>query len=419
MACLPLQHGALDLGVCTLVSEVITSFTVIRNYDRMVNDYLGYSLNWTLPQMILCCKLCSVAWNYHDGQTAKERNTSLKHKLDEFQTKQMLPELPHPIEFFGYAFFFCGFLTGPWSDYRDYVDFTSRKMFKAEGGKIPNSILFVLKRLVMIAIALVGFKLSDDYNVKWTLTPEWMTFPLWKRCLLHIVVVELFYCKYYVVWWLGEGACSVIGISYNGRDEKGRVKWDRIRMVDIVKFKFAKSITRDMVPNWNIMSQHWLNRYVHRRFVGLGLSRTTSRYTTFLVSALWHGLYPGYYLFFIQCAVFMSIADLLHEMAMPFFTKEDGTPKYPQQYLLNVLVPISTLACLDYLAITFQLMAFSYAIQSLTTTYWIGHIFMLGVLITYFVTKPFRKSQKKRDYKVINIDDQSISTTKSLADKKR
>lgn len=385
----------------------------------MVNDYLGYSLNWTVPQMILCCKLCSVAWNYNDGQVAL---AGKEHTLDTYQKQQMVKKLPNIVEFFAYAFFFCGFLTGPWSDFKDYIDFTTRKMFKDEGGKIPHSLKFVLLRFGMIAIALIGFKLSDDYAVSWVLSDEWLTFPLWKRCFLYIFVVELFYCKYYVVWWLGEGACSIIGLSYNGRDEKGKVKWDRIRMVDIVKFKFARSITRDMVPNWNIMSQHWLSKYVHRRFVASGLSRSASRYLTFLVSAIWHGLYPGYYLFFIQCAVFIEISNLLYAMVWPFFTKEDGvTPKYPQMYILNVLIPISTIACLDYLAITFQLMAFTSAIKALSSVYWIGHIFMAFVIVVFFATRPFRKSSKKKGSRVDHIQENILkeTTKKTLDDKNR
>lgn len=351
------------------------------NYDRLVNDYLGYSLNWTVPQMILCCKLCSVAWNYDDGQLDSKK----KEKLTEYQKSHMIEETPSILEVFSYAFFFCGFLTGPWSDYNDYIEFTNRKMFKSENGIIPNSFLFILKRFAMISVALFGFILSDKYPVTMTLTEEWMIFPFWKRLALQMFAVELFYCKYYVVWWLGESTCSLIGISFNGRDEKGRAKWDRIKMVNIVKFKLARNIVRDMVPNWNMMSQHWLNKYVHQRFLRLGVNKGQSRWLTFVVSAIWHGLYPGYYVFFVQCALFMEVSTMLSELVWPLISEKDGKiVKYP--LLVNIGTPILTLLCLDYLAINFQLMSFWRGVKATKSLYFVGHVIMLAIVTLYFTT---------------------------------
>lgn len=340
--------------------------------------------------MIMCCKLCSIAWNYNDGHLAPEE----REKLSEYQKSHMITETPSLLEVYGYALFFCGFLTGPWSDFTDYIEFTNRKMFKAENGKIPISFKFMLKRFLMAAVALIGFVLSDIYPVTLTISEEFMTFPFWKRFLLLIFVVELFYCKYYVVWWLGEACCSLIGISYNGRDEKGRVKWDRIKMVNIVKFKFARNIVRDMVPNWNMMSQHWLNKYVHQRFIRLGVSKGHSRWLTFVVSAIWHGLYPGYYLFFVQCALFMEVSNMLYALVAPFIFEEDRkTPKYP---LFNAIVtPILTTTTLDYLVINFQLMSFWGGYQATKALYFIGHIIMIIITVLYFITSPLRRKKKR------------------------
>jgi len=34
----------------------------------MYHNYLGFTLDWSLPQMMITCKLTSFAWDYHDGQ---------------------------------------------------------------------------------------------------------------------------------------------------------------------------------------------------------------------------------------------------------------------------------------------------------------------------------------------------------------
>lgn len=166
---------------------------------------------------------------------------------------------------------------------------------------------FLLKKLAMVGVAFYFMKLQSVYPVTLTTTEEYLTYPLWLRCIMNIVVVELFYMKYYVAWWLGEGACAVAGLSFNGLDEKGNPRWDRISMVDIVKFKWGTSVSREVTPAWNIPSQVWLKRYVYTRFRALGLSVSAARFCTFFVSAVWHGLYPGYYIFFIFSAIYVEI----------------------------------------------------------------------------------------------------------------
>lgn len=39
---------------------------------RLYYHYLELGLDWSLPQMILCCKLTGFAWHYHDGQVPEE-----------------------------------------------------------------------------------------------------------------------------------------------------------------------------------------------------------------------------------------------------------------------------------------------------------------------------------------------------------
>ena len=58
---------------------------------------------------------------------------------------------------------------------------------------------------------------------------------------------------------------------------------------------------KDFFDAWNISVHKWLKYYVFLRMVKrderLSLKPIL---TTFLVSAIWHGFYPGYFLFFLS-----------------------------------------------------------------------------------------------------------------------
>lgn len=373
----------------------------------MVVDYLGYSLNWTVPQMILLCKLTSIAWNYEDGQTSDA--VMEKRDRDGFQRAHGLKQLPTILEMFSYAFFFAGFLSGPWSDFSEYKSFVDRSMFKDEpNGEIPFPSKYLLYKFATVALALVGYVGGGSFDINWLTTQEFASYSWPARVGWYLLHTEIFYFKYYVVWWLGEGATALIGLSYNGRDENGDVKWDRIRMLDLVKYKLAKSIVKDAVPSWNMMSQHWLRRYVHQRFMALGASHTASRVLTFVTSALWHGLYPGYFVFFGMGATFGEGTKFMYHTMIPYFYDENGRGIYPRKYLFDIGSTAIIWVFIDYMAPTFQLLAFSYGIFALNQVYWFCHVAFAFSILLWGIHKVFfpkhLKIAKERAAKIAHLE---------------
>eukprot|EP01122_Echinamoeba_exundans_P009905 TRINITY_DN3566_c0_g1_i1.p1 TRINITY_DN3566_c0_g1~~TRINITY_DN3566_c0_g1_i1.p1 ORF type:complete len:357 (+),score=67.06 TRINITY_DN3566_c0_g1_i1:495-1565(+) len=336
--------------------------------------------------MIMCCKLSALAWNYYDGALTEEQIDKQTRGRDDVRKSHRLVELPSLVSVLGYSFFFAGWLTGPWDDYAQYQRFTDRTIFKETGGVIPGCGRFLLSRVAYIIPAFIGNSLAPSFPVTMMIEDSFLLNPLWKRMLLYLLAVELFYCKYYVVWWLGEGACALSGYSYNGKDEQGNHRWDRIRMVDLWKFKFGTSANRDMVPAWNIPSHLWLKRYVHMRLGSIKIAGFAARLVTFFVSAIWHGLYPGYYVFFFFSAVFVEIGQRFGSVFLPFALEADGkTPKHPQKAIFDMFARILLLLTVDYLALPFQLMAFDYGIKGLASVNYVGHIGITIALAVFLV----------------------------------
>jgi lysophospholipid acyltransferase 1/2 len=57
-----------------------------------------------------------------------------------------------------------------------------------------------------------------------------------------------------------------------------------------------------ILDNWNITTLVWLRRVVYDR------APFQKTFAVFLVSAFWHGFYPGYYFMFLSAALFTVVA---------------------------------------------------------------------------------------------------------------
>jgi lysophospholipid acyltransferase 1/2 len=99
-------------------------------------------------------------------------------------------------------------------------------------------------------------------------------------------------CQYYFSHLIVESISNAGGLGFNGYDEDKNAKWDLVQNVDVYKFELGTNI-REQTLAWNITTQTWLKRVVYERF------KWSPVFFTCLVSAVWHGFYPGYYYSFL------------------------------------------------------------------------------------------------------------------------
>ena len=90
-----------------LFSFLLISYLIFSHIYRLYTDYMGWTLDFTGPQMLLTLKLTSIGWNYFDGTANK--NVTEKQKASAI-TK--LPTLLELYLFFPSSFFLC-FLLSP------------------------------------------------------------------------------------------------------------------------------------------------------------------------------------------------------------------------------------------------------------------------------------------------------------------
>jgi hypothetical protein len=92
--------------------------------------------------MVNTQKLTALAFSFYDGYRSKQRATRRRPDddkdcpaLSEDQEKQKVLEIPHPIEFLSYIFYFHGICIGPLCFYTDYLDYIEGRNLLA----IPTS----------------------------------------------------------------------------------------------------------------------------------------------------------------------------------------------------------------------------------------------------------------------------------------
>ncbi|CAH0488773.1 unnamed protein product [Peronospora farinosa] len=361
---------------------------------RLYVNYMGWTLDFTGPQMLLVIKLTSFAYNYYDGvvdKTFEKKGDGMspsKKKVYESRQKLAIQEIPSLLEFFGYVYSFTTFLAGPAFEIREYLDVTTGKKFLLNGkNKQPSSVLaafskFLVGSLLMAAFAVYGpmYPLSNLHDPKVANLP--ILLQIWK------LYITLIFCKakYYSAWKIAEGATVLCGFGFEGFSKDGSsLGWNGVSNMDILGFEFSQSI-RTASRAWNKGTQNWLERYVYTR-------TGNSLMATYFISAFWHGFYPGYYLFFMSLPLATAVNRLAFKRLRPHFIEADGSFGI-KKTIYDILSYLMTLFGMHYFVMPFQAMSWENSLVSLKNTYFVGHVAAI-VLYVVFSALPTPKPKTK------------------------
>ncbi|VDK62618.1 unnamed protein product [Cylicostephanus goldi] len=93
-----------------------------------------------------------------------------------------------------------------------------------------------------------------------------------------------------------EGASILNGLGYNGKDQKGRDRWDGVRDIHVLKWELGKDFT-DCIQSFNCGTNTWAKNHVLRRLRWLD-NKPLAHVATLAYLAIWHGYHLGYFLLF-------------------------------------------------------------------------------------------------------------------------
>ncbi|PAA84855.1 hypothetical protein BOX15_Mlig029102g2 [Macrostomum lignano] len=327
---------------------------------RIMQKDLG-TVDFTAPVMISTQKLTALAFSLHD-YSRKDRD-----RLPEENQRLMVEKKPTLLQLASFVFFFHGVVVGPISFYSEYIHFMEEQPlnFKARGRK-RALVRHMLLTLVLVSLMLV---LAPRWQPD-TLLDYAQQRPFLVRVFLTYLVMMVARLKYYFAWNLGSCIQLAAGYGYDRQKED----WTGIKNVSIMGLEAATSM-RSYIDAWNTSTNAWLRLLAYSR-----LPPKFKMIGTFVLSAMWHGFYPGYYFTFLFAVPTTVAARRIRRIFRPRFLAAN------QLLLYHVITWFCTQLILAYIVVPFTLLHLNLVLSYYHgTMMWTGHIVVFVALAATFV----------------------------------
>jgi lysophospholipid acyltransferase len=391
---------------CGKMTWIFAFSYLIMNHVKQTSglSWKEGNLDFTGAQMVATLKLISVAVCYQDGFRTRTNDKAALAQLHPYARFKMLESRPTLLEFYSYLLSIGSLLSGPCYEFKDYMDYIERR---GDWKRIPNptvpGLMRFCKALVCGAVWMYftnHLKLNVDF-VEGTYWREEMH--LIPRIFVLWFVVVAYRFKYYAVWTVSECMMIFSGFGYRRRKAQdaaqgmnnGKMEdstrdedWDRYATSHIRQVELNPSIA-DTPRHWNICTGLWLRHYVYERLTRLGGKPSfVNMMVTQLVSGVWHGLLPGYWLFFATSAFIFQASRVI------FKYEQNWPSKWRNFYPWYVVKVLTTGLVLNYAGSAFMVLELDMSLQIWRATYYFGHVWMIFVLL---VGQVFPPSTKKKD----------------------
>uniref|UniRef100_A0A673FN26 Membrane-bound O-acyltransferase domain-containing protein 2-like n=1 Tax=Sinocyclocheilus rhinocerous TaxID=307959 RepID=A0A673FN26_9TELE len=331
-----------------------------------VFDYGMYSADFTGPMMVITQKITSLAFEIHDGLMKREEH------LKPSQKYLAVRKMPSLLEYLSYNCNFMGILAGPTCSYNDYIAFIEGRWYEP-------------KHLESNGKENGRFKQSDP-------SPK----VVWLHCSLAPsgdgITFVCFFTRFFHSF-TADAINNAAGFGFNGYNADGTPKWDRISNLRILNIEFATSF-KMFLDNWNIQTALWLKRVCYER---CPYNPTAA---TFLLSAIWHGADPGYYLTFITgIVVTMAARAVRHNVRQHFL----GSATLKLIY--DVITWFSTQMAICYTVVPFVLLAVGPSLKFYSS--WYCCIHLICVLLVLVLPVKSRRTKQQEQPSSVQANEQN------------
>ncbi|CAH2221722.1 Hypothetical predicted protein [Pelobates cultripes] len=332
-----------------LMSMTYLTVFHIRRYLYPTDE----ELDFTVPLMMLTQKISKVAFEFHDGTVRTDQSLSPTQKRLAIQSQ------PPLLTYLSYTLGFLGLLAGPVCSFNDY------QIFIHGNEKWKNPVVAVCRKLMLCSLLLVAHLTFSDRFLLFN-DPQ------------RSVIGTFFYLyvagasrrpKYYFAWTMADAINNAAGFGFNGISEDGTERWDLLSNLDIVKIETATSF-KVFIDNWNIQTAIWLKEVCYDRIPFSPL------FATFILSAFWHGVHPGYYLTFCTAIPVSLAARRVRSTIRPLF---QGTAMNRAVY--DVLTWLCTQITMSYTVAPFLLLELGQSLELYRSLGFCLHILPVLVLL--------------------------------------
>ncbi|KAI3453656.1 hypothetical protein Pfo_010319 [Paulownia fortunei] len=388
----PMLLGYASMVLCRKYCGIITFFLA---FGYLIGCHVYYmsgdawkegGIDATGALMVITLKIISCVINYNDG-LLKEEN------LREAQKKNRLLKLPSLLEYFGYCLCCGSHFAGPVYEMKDYLEWTERKGIwqPTKQGLSPSPYWATFRALLQAAICMgLYLYLVPHFPLSRFTEPVYQEYGFWKRLSYQYMSGFTARWKYYFIWSISEASIIISGLGFSGWTDANppKPRWDRAKNVDILGVELAKSSVQ-LPLVWNIQVSTWLRHYVYERLVQNGKKPGFFQLlATQTVSAVWHGLYPGYIIFFVQSATMIAGSRVLYRW-------QQASQTALIKKLLVLLNFAYTLLVLNYSSVGFMVLSLHETLAAYGSVYYIGTILPVVLILLGKLIQPARPARSK------------------------
>lgn len=338
--------------------------------------------------MVLTLKVISCAMNYNDG-LLKEEN------LREAQRKNRLLKLPSLLEYFGYCLCCGSHFAGPVYEMKDYLEWTEGKgiWMSSEKGKSPSPYGATVRALLQAAFCMgLYLYLVPQFPLSRFTDPVYQEWGFLKRLGYQYMSGFTARWKYYFIWSISEASIVISGLGFSGWTDSSppKPRWDRAKNVDILGVELAKSSV-ELPLMWNIQVSTWLRHYIYERLIQKGKKPGFFQLlATQTVSAVWHGLYPGYIIFFVQSALMIAGSRVIYRWQQALPPNLSLVKK--MLVLLNFAYTVLVLNCS---CVGFLVLSLHETLAAFGSVYYIATVVPIALILLGNIIKPAKPSRSK------------------------
>jgi len=380
--------------LCIFFSFVVQmGYYLIGIYLQVKDENGYYPFNWLSTQCVLVLRLIGLAFDYYDGKR------SSKESITDDQKSRAIYSVPNLFEMHVYAFFPSAFLIGPQFPLTRLRNLVEGKLIP--DGKVTNSERYkeaIGKFLAGTSVLASTLFLSKTFDISFYSDPAFKEYSFIEKWGYVMVTGHMKILTYMALWCINEFSCVIIGIS----DEYDAAK-DEVSFSAVINSKMGEffKITRfqHVIPCYNINTNGWVLRYIHRRLRFLN-ARAFSQFVVLMFLAVWHGFYPGYFTAFM----YQFLALNTEKQIIKSLNKIDFVKKFLSTASGGIFSKIVGFIYVHfffgYATIDFSLLMWHKFSPVYSDLYWLGHVTYLALFLlaqTINVTCYLFKSCDKHD----------------------
>uniref|UniRef100_A0A0K0DYI1 Membrane-bound O-acyltransferase domain-containing protein n=1 Tax=Strongyloides stercoralis TaxID=6248 RepID=A0A0K0DYI1_STRER len=356
-----------------------------------------YSLDITSVLMVMIQKCCLISFALTNEKHEKSNNKNVLKNIS---------ELPNILIYIAYMFNFQTLLTGPSFEFVDFKNFIEGNHYIERKEKKSNVDKIVKHKVIYGCIFLFVYLIFKEYSCENAVTPYFIQLPWYHWIIFCQLGITTLRSRYYFAWYMSDAICNISGFGFNGYDKNGEEKWDLCTNVNVKNVELSYSL-KECIDNWNIGTCRWLRLTVYNR-----LPKSYRTLGTFILSAIWHGFHPGYYVTFTTAAIFTDASRIFRKYFRPYFILSSENKQ-----MYDIFTFFVTRLAIIYGAIPFSLETFYKSIIFLKQFYFGGHL--IAIVIIFVIPIIFEKPIliKSQNNERNTFSDRNIKIKQIITDK--